>query len=117
VFLLFGVSTVAFALCLAAVVSRTRTAISISFAIITVGLIYLLLLPGFWYVWYVDLTKTLEGGVPSSGTTIGWVLGTIMPIFQFAQLYIDISLRSTGSTDPVTAEFVQGPGMCRVSSF
>ncbi|RKP06014.1 P-loop containing nucleoside triphosphate hydrolase protein [Thamnocephalis sphaerospora] len=49
-------------------------------------------------------------GKPVAGHTIAWVVGMFVPFFNFSQLYIDVTARSTGSTDPLTGRFVDGFG-------
>ena len=79
------------------------------FAITIFGLLYQLLAPGFWYSLYVNLEKS-KTGQPQPGSTIGWIIGILFPFFNFNQLYIDITMRSSGANNPVTGEFVDGLG-------
>lgn len=107
---LYSLAAITLGMFLGVTVPSSRMGISLVFLLVTFTLIYLLLLPGFWYTWYVDLDKTLRGGSATRGTTIGWVLGMPVPFFQFAQLYIDIIQRATGGTDPATGNYRPGPG-------
>lgn len=76
-----------------------------AFGITAVGLIYQLLAPGFWYSFYVDVTRGRAASFPAM---LGWTIGMFVPFFNFSQLYIDITLKTSGSVDPGTGKYVAG---------
>ena len=80
------------------------------FTITILGLLYQLLAPSFWYSLYVDMEKSKTGS-PQSGSTIGWVIGMFFPFFNFNQLYLDVTMRSSGANDPVSGQFRDGLGI------
>jgi hypothetical protein len=85
------------------------TAAGMGFTVTVLSIIYIVLAPSFWYKIYVD-TEASTSNNPVAGYTFVWILGMFFPFFNYSQLYIDVTARSSGSTDPVTGRFVEGFG-------
>ncbi|KAI9595520.1 hypothetical protein BDF19DRAFT_440751 [Syncephalis fuscata] len=105
IFVLYGWAMICFALFLSTLCSR----VGAGFGVTIIAIIYQVLSPSFWFTWYVDLERSKRGS-PVAGHSAGWIIGLFFPFFNYSQLYIDVVTKSSGSTDPLTGHFVNGPG-------
>ncbi|KAI8052039.1 P-loop containing nucleoside triphosphate hydrolase protein [Syncephalis plumigaleata] len=103
IFVLYGWAMICLALFLSTLCSRVGTA-DILYCFILIYIIYTC------SIFNVNGTGCRFRGSPVAGHTAGWVIGMFLPFFNYSQLYIDVVMKSSGSNDPLSGRFVQGPG-------